>query len=176
MLRNTFTPSRARFAMLATMLMAAPAMAQWSGKGELGMAMASGNTDTTTANAKVGATRKVDAWEFSANLAGLYVRNDGVTTARRWELGAQTRYSFSPQTFWYGGARYEEDRFSGFDHQGVVSTGVGRKFIDSEQTKLSGQVGVGYKFYRTIGTLLVPADSDSNITGVAGLDFETPNR
>lgn len=153
---------------LALLLVALPAAAQWTGKGEAGLAIASGNTETKTANAKVAIARKADAWEHSASLAGLYVRNDGDTTAKRWELGGQSRYSFSEHMFWYGGARYEQDRFSGFDHQGVLSTGVGRKFIDNDTTKLSGQVGVGYKFYELIGT---PNDKDSSLTGVASLDF-----
>lgn len=158
-------------ATLALLLAALPAAAQWTGKGEAGLAIASGNTDTRTANAKIAIARKVDAWEHSGSLAGLYVRNDGDTTAKRWELGAQTRYTFSEHTFWFGGARYEEDQFSGFDHQGVINTGIGRRFIDNDTTKLSGQVGVGYKFFETEGTLTEPADKDSSIAGVASLDF-----
>lgn len=149
-----------------------PAMAQWTGKGEAGLAIASGNTSTRTANAKVAIGHKADAWEQSGTLAGLYVRNDGETTARRWELGAQTRYTFSERTFWFGGARYEEDRFSGFDHQGVVNTGIGRKFIASDNTKLTAQAGVGYKFYETLDTLTVPGSKESSIVGVASMDFE----
>jgi putative salt-induced outer membrane protein len=145
-----------------------PAAAQWTGKGEAGLAVASGNADTRTANAKLGLARKVDAWEHSLSLGALYVRNDGDTTARRWEAGAQTRYDFLPNTFWYGGVRYEKDRFSGFDHQGLVTTGVGRRFIDNDTTKLLGQAGVGYKFFETLGT---PNDKDSSITGVASMEF-----
>ncbi|HMA12664.1 MAG TPA: DUF481 domain-containing protein, partial [Steroidobacteraceae bacterium] len=147
-------------------------LAQWTGKGEAGIAVASGNTDTRSANAKIAIANKRDQWENSASLAGNYVRTDGNTTAKRWELGLQTRYTFSARTFWYGGLRYEEDRFSGFDHQGVVSTGLGRKFIDNDTTHFSGQAGVGYKFYKTIGTLLVPARKESEAVGVAGLDFD----
>ncbi|MBK7115383.1 MAG: DUF481 domain-containing protein [Proteobacteria bacterium] len=149
-----------------------PAVAQWTGKGEAGIAVASGNTDTKSANAKVAVSNKVDKWEHLASLGGNYVRTDGDTTAKRWELGLQTRYSFSGNTFWYGGLRYEEDKFSGFDHQGVVSTGVGRKFIDNDTTHFSGQVGVGYKFYKTLAVGLVPGSKESEAVGVAGLDFD----
>lgn len=163
---------RSALGALALLAVALPASAQWTGKGEAGLAIANGNSDTRTMNAKVAIGRKIDAWEHAASLAGLYVRNNGLTSAKRWEFGAQTRYSFSGNTFWYGGLRYEEDRFSGFDHQGTVTTGVGRKFIDNDTTKFSGQVGVGYKFYETVGTLLVPSDKDSNVAGVASLNFE----
>ncbi|HXC58679.1 MAG TPA: DUF481 domain-containing protein [Steroidobacteraceae bacterium] len=158
--------------LLPALTASVPAMAQWTGKGEAGVAIASGNTDTKSANARIAVGYKNDRWENSGTLAGNYVRNDGLTTARRWEIGAQTRYNFGAHTFWYGGARYEEDRFSGFDHQGVISSGVGRKFIDRDGTHLSGQVGVGYKFSETIATLAAPAEKENQIVEVANLAFD----
>ncbi len=46
--------------------------------------------------------------------------------------------------------------------------GIGHKFVDSETTKLSGRVGVGYKFWETLDT---PRDKDGSIAGTAGVDF-----
>src|SRR5690606_20554437 len=89
----------------ALLLAALPAAAQWTGKGEAGLAIADGNSNSRTANARVTAARKVDAWEHSLGLGGLYVRSDGDTTAKRWEATAQTRFDFLPNTFWYGGGR-----------------------------------------------------------------------
>jgi putative salt-induced outer membrane protein len=157
---------------LALALPATPAFAQWTGKGQAGIAIAGGNTSTESANAKIAVGKKVDAWEHSAGLAANYVSDDIGTTAQRWELSLQSRYAFSGNTFWYGGFRYEDDRFSGFDHQGIVSTGVGRKFIDNDTTKFSAQVGVGYKFFETRAIGLIPSDSDSAVAFVAGADFE----
>jgi putative salt-induced outer membrane protein len=154
---------------LALFALALPAAAQWTGKGEAGLAVADGNSDTRTANAKVTVGRKVENWEHSAGLAGLYVRNEGDTTARRWASFLQSRYNFGGgRTFWFGGSRYEKDRFSGFDYQGVLDTGIGHKFVDTETTTLSGQAGVGYKFLETLGT---PNDKDSSAVGTADLEF-----
>jgi putative salt-induced outer membrane protein YdiY len=44
-----------------------------------------------------------------------------------------------------GGARHEEDHFGGLGSQATLSAGLGHPLIDSIDTKLSGQVGVGYK-------------------------------
>lgn len=148
---------------------ALPVAAQWTGKGEAGFAVTSGNSDTSTANAKVAVKKKLDAWENSASLSGLYVRNDGETSARRWEAGAQTRYGFgNERTFWFGGARYERDRFSGFAYQGILNSGIGHKFIDSEATRLSGQLGAGYKFAKPLDAL---NEKNNDAVGTAGLDF-----
>jgi putative salt-induced outer membrane protein len=149
-------------------LCATPAMAQWTGKGEAGLSAASGNTDSRTANARFATVLKADAWEHSGTLAGQYAHSAGNTTARRWEIGAQTHRAFSGDTFAFGGLRYEQDHFSGFDHQGVVTTGIGHKFIDSDTTKFSGQAGIGYKFFEAIGA----AGKDSKLTGVASLGYE----
>jgi putative salt-induced outer membrane protein len=161
-------------ATIATALLAlttAPAFAQWTGKGEAGIAIASGNSDTKTGNAKIQIGKKVDAWDHTAGVAGNYVSDSAGTTARRFEVFGQSRFQFSPRVFWYGGGRYENDRFSGFTYQATVSTGVGRKFIDTDATTFSGQVGVGYKFYETRSALLSPGTSDSSAALVGGLDY-----
>jgi putative salt-induced outer membrane protein len=149
-----------------------PAAAQWSGKGEAGLAIATGNTETKTANARVAVARKVELWELNGTLAGLYVRNDGETTARRWELTALGRYNFTPSTFTFGGARHERDRFSGFRYQTVVNGGVGHRFIDTDATKLNMQLGAGYKFYDRLEAPTEPVDEDNNrAVAVGAIDF-----
>jgi putative salt-induced outer membrane protein len=157
---------------IALLCMALPAAAQWSGKGEAGLAIASGNADSKQINAKVAAGLKLKSFEHSFGFGALYVRTDEETTARRWEASAQTRYIFRDEkAFWFGGARYEEDRFSGFRYQAVVTTGLGNKFLDGEDTKLSGQIGLGYKTVENLPSLDAPRDTDHDIAGTAGLDF-----
>lgn len=163
------TRTLTRPSLAAVLLLAAlPATAQWTGRGEAGLAFADGNSDSRTANARIEATHNRDRWEHKLNLGGLYMRSGGDTAAKRWDIGGQSRFDFRPNTFWYGGARYEEDRFSGFRYQALLTTGVGRRFIDNDRTRLSAQVGVGYK---QLETLAVPTSEDSSITGVASMDF-----
>lgn len=154
-----------------------PALAQWSGKGEAGLAVASGNSETRSGNAKLAVSRQSGAWEHSAGFAGNHVSDDVGTTSQRFELVGQSRYQFNARDFWYGGARYEDDRFSGFNYQATVSSGVGRKFVDSDTTRLTGQIGAGYKFVETRDTidpdtlLPVPGDTEGSAVLVGGLDF-----
>lgn len=158
-----------RFLLTCLLLLTAlPAAARWTGKGEGGLAFASGNSDTRSANARVSAVHKDDGVEWSFGLGGLYVRNDGDTTARRWEASTQARFDFLGRNFWYGGVRYEEDPFSGFHHQGLITTGAGRRFFDTERSKLVGQVGAGYKFLDPIGVVEL---KDTTVTGVASLEY-----
>jgi putative salt-induced outer membrane protein len=157
---------------------ALPASAQWATKGEVGLVVASGNTETKSGNVKLALGYKVADWAHTGSFAAVYAADDIGTTAQRWELGEQSQYAFSPRNFWFGALRYEDDRFSGFDYQGTLSTGVGHKFIDTQDTSLSGQLGVGYKVAETrigldpVTGLIVPAERSTALAGMGGIDFK----
>lgn len=138
-------PLVASFALVAS----GEARADWTGKGEAGIAAASGNSDSKTGNLKFDLADTVDQWKHAFGGSAIYASADDETTSQRWELHEQSDYNFSAKSFWFGAARYEDDRFSGFDYQATVSTGLGRHFIDNEQTKFTGTAGVGYKILET---------------------------
>jgi putative salt-induced outer membrane protein len=117
----------------------------WSGKGELGLVLARGNSDADTVNAKLEMARQTDAWKNAFTLAALRSSNDGERNAERYAASWQTDFRFSPESYWYNGARYEDDRFSGFDYQASLTTGLGHRFIDQDELKIFGQAGVGYR-------------------------------
>ena len=162
---------------LATLL-TAPARADWTGKGEAGLVISSGNTETKTANAKLAMAREAGKWKNAFGLAGLYAADDVDKTAQRWEALTQSDYNFSPRTFWFGAARYEDDEFSGFEYQATLSTGLGRKFIDVDRTKFTGTVGVGYKVMETrdafddAGVLTTPGERQTDAILRGTLDFD----
>lgn len=163
----------------AVLAAAAPAHADWTGKGEAGLVIASGNTETETANAKLSLEREAGNWKNAFGLAGLYASDEDGATAQRWEVLGQSDYSFSPKSFWFGAARYEKDEFSGFEYQAILSSGLGRKFIDTNRIKFTGTAGVGYKFFETrdafdevTGELLQAGDTDSEVVFRGTLDLD----
>jgi putative salt-induced outer membrane protein len=125
----------------------APLQAQpgWSTRGEAGFVASRGNTSTESANLKFEFVRESHKWKNTFATSGLYGKSSAIQSAQRWDARDQVDYSFSERSFWFGGVRYEDDRFSGFDYQESVSVGLGRKFIDSENTKLAAQLGFGYR-------------------------------
>jgi len=166
-------------ALLVPLFAISPAHADWSGKGEAGLVIATGNTETKTANAKLLFANEVDKWKHQFGGAALYATSDpDGTTANRWELFEESDYNFSPRTFWFGAARYEDDEFSGFEYQAILSTGIGRKFIDTDITKFVGTAGVGYKGFETsdalddAGVLIEPGASDSEVVLRGTLDYD----
>ena len=174
--------SRLAFVSMTSVLMATlalPAHADWKGKGEAGLVMSSGNTDAETGNVKVDIAREGGKWKNQFGLAALYSSDEDGATAQRWEAVTQQDYNFSSRTFWFGAGRFEDDRFSGFEYQATVSTGLGRKFIDKEATQFVGTLGVGYKFFETrdafdeeAGALIEKGEREDDAVLRGTLDYE----
>lgn len=156
------------------------ARADWIGKGEAGLVLANGNTDSQTGNVKLDLATTVEQWKHAFGGSAIYAATDGETSAQRWEVREQSDYNFSAKSFWFGAGRYEDDRFSGFEYQATVSTGLGRHFIDDERTKFTGTAGVGYKLFETSDTydetgpvpvLLRQGESDNEVVFRGTLDL-----
>jgi len=156
------------------------AQAQWTGKGEAGALLSRGNADATSANAKLDVSREVDKWKNSAFLGLLYGRNATFTTAQRIEARWQTDYKITERMFTFGALRGEQDKFSGFQYQATVSTGVGYKFIDNDSTKLTATLGAGYRRLRPEilikspdGEVLdrIAQDATGDAVASAGIDY-----
>lgn len=160
------------------LLAAGPALADWTGQMEAGLVIASGNTETETVNARISLENEIDAWKHMVGGSALYASDDLGTTAQRWEIFGQSDYNFSDKSFWFGAIRYEQDEFSGFEYQATASSGLGRKFIETDVTDFRGTVGVGYKFFETrdafddAGVLIEEGDSDSEVVFRGTLDLE----
>jgi len=122
------------------------ALADWKGKGELGASFASGNSENESANAALEVKNTHDKWTHTLGLAGNYGSDGSTTNAERWEVRGQSDYTFTDRAYWFGAGRYEDDRFSSFDFQASLSTGLGYKIINTERTKFWVQAGPGYRF------------------------------
>jgi putative salt-induced outer membrane protein len=154
------------------------ARAAWTGKGEAGLVIANGNTETKNSNVKLDLATTRETWKHAVGFAAIYASSDELTTGQRWEAFEQSDYNFSTRSFWFGAGRYEDDRFSGFEYQAIVSTGAGRHFIDNDRTKFTGSAGLGYKFFETRDTyddtgtvLLQQGESDNEAVLRGTLDF-----
>jgi len=148
-------------------LVASPAFAAWSGKGQLGAVIASGNSESKSGNVKLAATDVDGPWTNTLGFDAVYASDAVSATSQRWEVLGQSSYKFDAHNFVFGGLRYEDDRFSGFNYQGTLSAGIGHQFIDSDATKLSGQVGLGYKVAET----RLPVDRVTALAYLGTVDF-----
>ena len=143
---------------LAAALIAPVAQSQeWTGKAELGVLMASGNTEAKSANTKFDLKRESEKWINTFFVGALYGENAEFSTAERYEAKYQLDFKINDRLSWFGALRGEQDRFSGFVYQATASTGASYKFIDTPTTKLQASAGAGYRRLKEETLIKTPA-------------------
>lgn len=147
MYRNVFT------ALMLLLLPTSAALADWTGKSELGVVIARGNTDSETVNARIEFLFEEERWHNESIVRGVRSSDSGETTASRYVVSNKTDYDFSERNYAWAALRYDRDRFSSFKHQASASLGLGRHLIETERHELIGEIGPGFKYseHRTGG-------------------------
>jgi putative salt-induced outer membrane protein len=145
---------------------AMPAVAQWTGKAELGVLQSSGNTEAASANTKFDLTHDGARWRNAFFVGALYSENAEFATAERYEARYQADYKINDRLSWFGALRGEQDRFSGFAYLATVSTGASYQFIDSPVTKLDASLGAGYR--RSRDETLIKTDAGEVLDRIEG--------
>jgi putative salt-induced outer membrane protein len=157
-----------------------PPQGTWIGKGQLGFLSSHGNSDSESLNANVDLLRYDGPWKNEIYVGGLYGKNSGIVSAERWETRGQSNYTVSGDLFAFGGLRYEHDLFDGFQYQYSLTGGMGYKLINTDATKLTAQVGAGYRRLRPevivkdpTGEVIsrTPLDATGEAIGTIGVDF-----
>ncbi len=118
---------------------------EWSGSGQLGFSMTSGNSDTESLTAGLLLERESEQWVNNLNLDVVRASSDGKDTAERYTLSTRNGYKLDANDYIYNNTRYDKDNFSGFDYTLTTSFGWGHQFADTEDYKFSTEIGVGYK-------------------------------
>lgn len=117
----------------------------WSGKGSLGFVSQRGNSETETLTIAGEVIRNLTRWRHRFSAGILQSSEDGSDTADRFDLALQTDFKVDERSYWFGNARYEQDQFSQFESQALISAGYGRDLLDRERHKLKGEIGLGYR-------------------------------
>lgn len=132
-------------ALLSTLAVTAQA-GGWSGAGELGLVISSGNADASTVNAKLGLKKEDASWLYEGSILALRAEGGDEVTAERWEVAAKAGLKLNDSSFMYASYRHEDDNFAPFERQTTMAVGYGRQVIKSEATQLSFEAGPGYKW------------------------------
>ena len=129
----------------------------WSGEGELGFLMTSGNSETESVNAKLDLNYETARWRHNGHIAALYNaeetetesgESEMETSAEKYLVSAKTGYKFTENNYAFLTGTYEDDRFSGYDYQTSVSAGYGRRIFKTDRMLLEMEVGPGYRYNR----------------------------
>ncbi len=140
----------------------------WSGQGEAGVVLSQGNARSSTVSLKLDVTHRRERWRHSLQVAALRATTAGTESAARLLAAGQSDLRIRQRAFWFGGLRYESDRFSGFHYQESASTGAGYRFHDTDLLRFSAQLGAGYRRLSDRDSELVATDT----VAVAGIDYD----
>ena len=158
-----------------------PGEPTWAIRSVVGYSKTGGNTDNSAGNLLFRGAHVLGEWKLLFGFDGLYGSTRGETTAQAWGAFLQANYNITPRFYWYVGGRYDDDRFSGFAYQAALKSGVGYKFIDTDATKLTAQMGGGYRRLRPeilvkddIGAVISRTEQpeQSDVILDAGVTFE----
>jgi putative salt-induced outer membrane protein YdiY len=130
---------------------AAPAFAQappepkiWTVAASAGLALTSGNTDTSTVNAAYDLTYDPQTKNVVKS-DGLLIRGktEDVVSANRLGLRIRDEYKISTRAFVFGQNQYLKDEFKSIDYLLAPTGGVGYRLFDTMRTKLTVDGGLG---------------------------------
>lgn len=140
----------------AALSCSAPAMAQvpppatpaepttWTITAGAGLALTSGNTDTSTVNASYEVLFTPQS-RYLVRSDGLMIRgkNEGELSADRISLNVRLEFSLSERAYVFGENRFLRDRFKSIDYLIAPAGGLGYSVIETPETKMNLDLGLG---------------------------------
>jgi putative salt-induced outer membrane protein len=158
---------------LAVMLTAGTTLAQeerpYDASVSLGYVGTTGNTDTTTFNAEILLTYRVQRWTHNAKFQGLGSQENNMARAERYYLEDKSDFSLDEDQYLFSKLSYTDDRFSGFEYQAALSAGYGRYLLRRDNLNLQGFAGVGYRENDIVG---LGSEGESIISLGENLDWQ----
>ena len=122
----------------------APPPSPWTVAASAGLALTSGNSDTSTVNAAYDITYDPKTRNLVKSDA-LYLRgeSEGELTARRLGINVRDEYKIGARTFVFAQNQYLRDEFKSIDYLIAPGGGVGMRLFDTMATKLTVDAGLG---------------------------------
>ena len=122
----------------------------WKRNADLGINGSSGNSETVSIRALIGAERKTDTLETKANIGYVFTNSDGAKSKSRGEANLFNNWFFGADSKWgwFAQGKIEFDEFQSWKWRFSGATGPSYTFIKNEKTTLRGRVGLG-AYYET---------------------------
>ena len=117
---------------------------KWTINAELGSIWTTGNTETSSLNAKFDMKRQGRLWTWQFKASALGSKEDSVTSKEKYDGSFKIDRSFSEHMYLTVMTQQERDRFSGFRYQSTTSSGLGYRLIQSDSMNLEVEAGPGY--------------------------------
>lgn len=117
----------------------------FKGQAELGYNKISGNSNSESLRAGADMTWFDAPWSYNLQLSAKSASDDDETSAEEYMVQGRTRYNLSLYNYLFGMARWDKDRFSGYDSQTTLVGGYGRQILVGPPHSLAVEVGPGVR-------------------------------
>ena len=130
---------------LAAGLMSTAHAEGWSGQGEAGLVVASGNTDTETLNVGLKFEKKGEIWDHEVGFGAYQASNNGEDTAESLTASYTLKRNLTERSNIFFNLGYLDDDFDGFTEQLSASVGYGYKVINNDKVTWETGAGIGFR-------------------------------
>ena len=140
---------------------------RWTGKGELGGFVSTGNNDQIGLTAGLRLDRDGIDWRHKFRALVDYQESNGRLTREQVLVAYEPQINIGDRLFAYGLAQYQRDRFQGFWSRYSVSGGVGYQAIAGDDLTLSLKAGPAFRH-----SDLVDGGTRQRLSGLAASDLD----
>lgn len=130
----------------------------WSGEASAGVVVTTGNSESSTANAKGEVVYASERWRNTFNAAALRsvqadaLTGDDVVTAERYAVGNKTDFNFSDRDYAFLALEFEKDLIGPVRERTSETVGYGRKILAGPAHLLEAELGAGARQTEAQGT------------------------
>ncbi len=124
----------------------------WGGAIDFGFVETSGNSEGSTMAFSLDYGRDGPRWRHALHLEAFNQTSDDERQAERYMGYWQSNLKFNAHQSMFFRGQYEEDKFSTYTSQVVVSLGYSQRVINNESVVLDLDVGPGYRRSKLAGT------------------------
>jgi putative salt-induced outer membrane protein len=117
----------------------------------LGYLASKGNSENSSLNAQLNLGYLYGRWRHASMLKAIRGSSDGVERAEAYHGTAQSDFTFLNRNYLFAALDSDYDRFGAYLRRNSATTGLGRRFIDTDAHTLDLQVGVGRRWTRRPG-------------------------
>jgi putative salt-induced outer membrane protein len=146
----------------------------WSGEASAGLVVTTGNSESSTANAKFQGVYQSARWRNTTDVTTIKTEQtdpatgDDVRTAERYLLGNKTDFNFTDRDYAFLALEFEKDLVGPIRERTSETAGYGRKILTGPAHLLEAEIGAGARQTEDQGT----AEENSDTIGRARVAYK----
>jgi putative salt-induced outer membrane protein len=141
----------------------------WSGEFALGYLATTGNSDTSSVNAKGALVYAAERWKNTLTASAINTYADRESSAENYAATEQADFNFTPRDYAFVALEWNKDLFAAIRERTSETTGYGRHVLVGPAHLLDLELGAGA---RQLQTNDHPRERESDFIGRAALKYQ----